>query len=157
MTVLITPKKGHMEIATGLILDQTSPESKYPKMEIPLMVIKLKDMVIDSVEDTETRRLKILKISSKAEGVTLILELPDALCGTLSAGNNVSIIIDSKPVAAGEPLKLYVEGNVFKKTSKEGLEVVGSIGGLRMVLSLLKATPSQISTFDSEKFYLTLK
>jgi hypothetical protein len=121
------------------------------------MVIRFKDTTIDSVEDAETRRLKVLKISSKTEGVALTLELPEALCGTLSVGNNIGIIIDSKPIATGESSKLYVEGNVFKKTDKEGLEVVGSIGGLRLVLSLAKATPSQISTFDSERFYMTLK
>jgi hypothetical protein len=121
------------------------------------MVIKFKDTVIDSVEDAETRRLKILKISSKAEGVTLTLELPEALCGSLAIGDNIGIVIDSKPISTGESSKLYVEGNVFKRLNKDGLEIVGSIGGLRLVLFLAKATPSQSSTFDSEKFYMTIK
>jgi hypothetical protein len=121
------------------------------------MAIRFKDTTIDAVEDTETRRLKILKISSKTEGVTLTLELPEALCGTLAVGNNIGVVIDSKPIASGELSKLYVEGSVFKKLDKEGFEVVGSVGGLRLVLSIAKATPSQISTFDSEKFYMTLK
>jgi hypothetical protein len=121
------------------------------------MTIRFKDTTIDAVEDAETRRLKILKISSKTEGVTLTLELPEALCGTLSVGNNIGVVIDSKPIASGESSKLYVEGSVFKKLDREGFEVVGSVGGLRLVLSIAKATPSQISTFDSEKFYMTLK
>ncbi len=121
------------------------------------MVIRFKDTIIDSVEDAETRRLKILKISSKAEGVTLTLELPEALCGSLTVGDNIGITIDSKPIPAGESSKLYVEGNVFKRVDKEGLEVVGSIGGLRLVLTLAKATPSQSSTFDTDKFYMTIK
>ncbi|PNX52398.1 MAG: hypothetical protein BV458_09775 [Thermoplasmata archaeon M9B2D] len=121
------------------------------------MVIRFKNTIIDAVEDAETRRLKILKISSKAEGVSLTLELPEALCGSLTVGDNIGIIIDSKPIPAGESSKLYVEGNVFKRTNKEGLEVVGSIGGLRLVVTLAKATPSQSSTFDSDKFYMTIK
>jgi hypothetical protein len=151
------PKKLHMEITTGLILDWTSFESKPQNLEISLMVIRFKDTTVDAVEDAETRRLKILKISSKTEGVALTLELPEALCGTLTVGSNIGVVIDSKPIAAGESSKLYIEGNVFKKLDKEGLEVVGSIGGLRLVLSIAKATPSQISTFDSERFYMTLK
>ncbi|PNX52543.1 MAG: hypothetical protein BV458_09030 [Thermoplasmata archaeon M9B2D] len=121
------------------------------------MVIRFKDTIIDSIEDAETRRLKILKISSKAEGITLTLELPEALCGSLTVGDNIGILIDSKPIPAGESSKLYVEGNVFKRVDKEGLEVVGSIGGLRLELTLAKATPSQSSTFDSDKFYMTIK
>ncbi len=121
------------------------------------MVIKFKDTNIDSIEDTETRRLKTLKISSKTEGVTLTLELPEALCGALAVGDKVDVTIDSKPISAGESSKLYVEGNMFKRSGEEKLEVVGSIGGLRLVLNLAKSTPSQSSTFDSEKFYMTLK
>ena len=121
------------------------------------MVIRFKDTTIDSVEDAETRRLKTLKISSRAEGVTLTLELPEALCGSLVVGDNISIVIDSKPIPTGESSKLYVEGNVFKRLNKDGLEVVGSIGGLRLVLVLAKTTPSLSSTFDSEKFYMAIK
>jgi hypothetical protein len=121
------------------------------------MVIRLKETIIDSIEDTETRRLKTLKISSRAEGVTLTVELPEALCSSLGVGDNVSIVIDSKPIPTGESSKLYVEGNVFKKMDKENLEITGSIGGLRLVFTLAKATPSQSSTFDSEKFYMAIK
>jgi hypothetical protein len=120
------------------------------------MVIRLKDAVIDSVDETETRRLKLLKVSSKSEGATFTLELPDALCDTLNTNDSISVVIDSKPIPKGEQAKLYVEGGVFKKNVKEGLEVIGSIGGLRLILSLEKPTPSQSSTFNSDKFFLAI-
>ena len=43
------------------------------------MVIRLTNAVIDSVEETETRRLKLLKVSSKGNGAILSLELPPVL------------------------------------------------------------------------------
>lgn len=121
------------------------------------MVIRLKDAKIDSIEDTETRRLKIIKISSKSEGANLTLELPEALCENMNTDDSVSIIIDSKEIAKGKDSKLYLEGSVFKKNDKEGLEVTGSIGGLRLVVSLAKATTNQASSFDDDKFFLALK
>ena len=120
------------------------------------MVIRLKDAVIDSVDETETRRLKLLKVSSKSEGATFTLELPDALCDTLHTSDSISVVIDSKPIPKGEQARLYVEGNVFKKNLKEDLEVVGSVGGLRLILSLVKPTPSQSGTFSSDKFFLAI-
>ncbi len=120
------------------------------------MVIRLKDAVIDSVEETETRRLKFLKVSSKSDGATLSLELPDALCDTLNTSDSISVVIDSKPIAKGEQAKLYVEGKVFKKMGKDDLEIIGSVGGLRLVLSVSKVTPSQSSTFNSDKFFLAI-
>ena len=120
------------------------------------MVIRLKDAVIDSVEETETAKLKLLKVSSKSDGATLTLELPDALCDTLNANDSISVVIDSKPITKGEQAKLYVEGNVFKKMTKDNLEIVGSVGGLRLVLSVAKATPNQSNTFSSDKFYLAI-
>jgi hypothetical protein len=120
------------------------------------MVIRLKKAVIDSVDETETRRLKILKVSSKSEGATFTLELPDALCDALNTNNSISVVIDSKPIPKGEQAKLYVEGDVFKKNMKEGLEVIGSVGGLRLILSIGKPTPSQNKTFSSDKFFLAI-
>ena len=72
------------------------------------MVIRLKDAVIDSVDDTETRRLKLLKVSSKSEGATFTLELPDALCDALSTNDSISVVIDSKPIPKGEQAKNVV-------------------------------------------------
>jgi hypothetical protein len=121
------------------------------------MVIRLKDTVIESVDDTETRRLKLIKMASKTAGATITLELPEALSGTLSLGETVDIVIDSKEITKGEDSKLYVEGNIFKKSDNEGLDIIGSIGGLRLVLSMKKVTPAQTKTFDSDKFYLAIK
>ena len=121
------------------------------------MVIRIKDTVIESVEDTETRRLKLIKMSSKTDGATITLELPEALSGTMGLGENVSIVIDSKEIVKGEASKLYVEGTIFKKTEADNLEIIGSIGGLRLVLTLQKATPTQMKTFESEKFYMAIK
>ncbi len=120
------------------------------------MVIRLTNAVIDSVEETETRRLKLLKVSSKSNGATLSLELPDALCDTLNTNDSITVVIDSKPITKGEQAKLYVESSVFKKLERNGLEVIGSVGGLRLVLTLEKATPSQSSIFNSEKFFLAI-
>lgn len=120
------------------------------------MVIRLKDVVIESVDDTETRRLKIIKMSSKADGATITLELPEALSGTLSLGETVNVVIDSKEIVKGENSKLYVEGSFFNKTENDGLEIIGSIGGLRLVLTIAKVTPAQTKTFDSPKFYVSI-
>ncbi|MHA1480112.1 MAG: hypothetical protein ACTSQZ_01640 [Candidatus Thorarchaeota archaeon] len=121
------------------------------------MVIRLKDTVIESVDDTETRRLKLIKMSSKTDGATVTLELPEALCGTLSVGETVNVVIDSKEIVKGQDSKLYVEGSIFKKSDSDDLEIIGSIGGLRLVLTLAKATPSQRKTFDSDKFFMAIK
>lgn len=121
------------------------------------MVIRLKDTVIDAIEDTETRRLKLIRMSSKSEGAIVTLELPEALCESMNQGDSVSIVIDSKEIVKGTDSKLYLEGSVFKKSDKEGLEVTGSIGGLKLIVSLAKATSSQASSFDSDKFYFVIK
>jgi len=121
------------------------------------MVIRLKDTLIEAVDDTETRRLKLIKMSSKTAGAALTLELPEALSGTMILGETVSVVIDSKEITKGESSKLYVEGSIFKRSDSDGLEIIGSIGGLRLVLTMAKATPSQQKTFDSEKFYLAIK
>lgn len=121
------------------------------------MVIRLKDTVIESVDDTETRRLKLIKMTSKTDGAIITLELPEALSGTMGVGEIVNVVIDSKEIVKGEDSKLYVEGTVFKKTDNDALEIIGSIGGLRLVLTLAKATSSQIKTFDSDKFYMVIK
>ncbi|MFW9793347.1 MAG: hypothetical protein ACFFEE_03505 [Candidatus Thorarchaeota archaeon] len=116
----------------------------------------MKDAVIDSVEETETRRLKLLKVSSKSDNATLTIELPDALCDSLKTNDSISVVIDSKPITKGDQAKLYIEGSVFKRMGKDDLEIVGSIGGLRLVLSVAKATPSQSNTFSSDKFFLAI-
>jgi hypothetical protein len=121
------------------------------------MVIRIKDTVIESVEDTETRKLKLIKMSSKTDGAAITLELPEALSGTMGLGDTVNIVIDSKEIVKGDASNLYVEGTIFKKTDNDNFEVIGSIGGLRLVLTLTKATPTQMKTFDSDKFYMAIK
>ena len=108
------------------------------------------------MEETETRRLKLLRVSSKTDGATISVELPDALCASMSANQTVDVVIDSKPIAKGDSAKLYLEGTVFKKTEENGLQIVGSIGGLRLVLNLSKVTAVQSKTFDSDRFYMAL-
>ncbi|TFF86906.1 hypothetical protein EU519_00580 [Candidatus Thorarchaeota archaeon] len=116
----------------------------------------MKGTKIDAIEETETRRLKLIKMSSKTGGATLSVELPDVLCATLSEGQSVNLVIDSKPVSKGSSAKLYVEGSVFKKVENDGLQIIGSIGGLRLVLNLNKATSAKSKTFDSDKFYMVV-
>ena len=120
------------------------------------MVVKLKDATIELIEDTDTRMLKLLRIVSKNDGATLTLELPEALCGRLNVQDSIDVVLDSKPILKSEKSKLYVEGTVFKLGGESGLEVVGTIGGLRMVLNLLKATPAKRKTFSTNQFYLMI-
>ena len=146
-----------MVSTVGLIHISLPSVKEYTEIECVFqMVIRLKDAVIDSVEETETRRLKLLKVSSKSESATLTLELPDALCDTLNTNDAITVVIDSKPITKGEQAKLYVESSVFKKLEKNGLEVIGSVGGLRLVLTLSKVTPSQSNIFNSENFFLAI-
>ena len=120
------------------------------------MPVRIKDAVINSIEDTETKKLKILKMASKAEGASLTIELPDALCDPFSVKDLVAIVISSEDIPRGEKAKLYAEGTVFKMNETEGLEVVGTLGGLRFVLNLSSPKPAQRKTFDSEKLFLSL-
>jgi hypothetical protein len=120
------------------------------------MVIRLKNASIDAIEQTETKRLKLLKFSAKDVGTTLSLELPEALCDSFSARDTVDVIIDSKPIVKGEGARLYAQGNVFKVEMEKDLEVVGTLGGLRFVLKLSKPTAAKKKTFDLGSFYIAL-
>ena len=120
------------------------------------MPVKIKDATINSIEATETKKLKILKMVSKTEGASLTIELPDALCDPFNVKDSVAITIDSDEIPRGEKAKLYTEGTVFKMNELEGLEVVGTIGGLRFVMSLASPKPTQRKTFDSERVFLSL-
>ncbi|MFX0044712.1 MAG: hypothetical protein ACFE8Z_02580 [Candidatus Hermodarchaeota archaeon] len=120
------------------------------------MVVRLKNTIIESIEDTETRKLKVLNMVSKEEGARVVLELPEVLCDTMSPKDEVTIVIDSKPITRGPNAKLYAEGKVFRIKEDAGLEVVGAIGGLRLVLTISKPAASQRKTFDSDKFLLAI-
>jgi hypothetical protein len=119
------------------------------------MVIRLKDANIDSIDDTETRRLKKIRVASKTDGVTLELELPEALCSQISKSDTINVIIDSKPIPKGEESKLYLEGETFKQKDNDEFQIIGSIGGLHMMLTLANATPAKKKTFDTAQIFIT--
>ncbi len=121
------------------------------------MPLRIKDATITSIEDTETKRLRILKAVSKEEGVSLSLEVPEALSDPFHVKDVLDIIIDSDEIAKGDKAKLYAEGTVFKvNESASDLSVVATFGGLRLVLEIASPKPAQRKTFDSEKIFLTL-
>jgi hypothetical protein len=118
------------------------------------MVIRLKGASVDSIDDTETRRLKKIKILSKADGATLEMELPDALCAQIDNSETIDVVIDSKPIPKGEESKLYMEGEIFKQKDDDDFQIVGTIGGLRLVLTLANATPAKKKTFDTSQIFI---
>lgn len=120
------------------------------------MPVRIKDAKISSIEDSETKKLKILKMTSKVENATLTVELPDALCDPFSVKDLVAVTIDSEPIASGEKAKLYAEGTVFKIDDSDNLKVVATIGGLRLELDLASPKPTQRKTFDSEKVFFAI-
>ncbi len=121
------------------------------------MVVRLRDAVIESIDDTETKRLRLVQISSKEEGANITLELPEALCDTLNPQDSIVVVIDSKPLARGEKSRLYLESKVFRTSDNGGLNVIGAIGGLRLVVNLTKPTAAQRNTFDSDKVYFMIQ
>ncbi|MFW9931110.1 MAG: hypothetical protein ACFFDR_00430 [Candidatus Thorarchaeota archaeon] len=121
------------------------------------MPLRIKDATITSIEDTETKKLKILKAVSKEEGVTLSLEMPEALCDPFHVKDTIEIVIDSEEIVKGDKAKLYAEGTVFKMDdSSSNLSVVAAFGGLRLVLEIASPKPAQRKIFDSQKVFLTL-
>ncbi|RLI51033.1 MAG: hypothetical protein DRO73_01250 [Candidatus Thorarchaeota archaeon] len=120
------------------------------------MVVRLKGALIEEISETETARLRSIRIGLKPEGAVLTLELPEALCDTFKTREDVNVIIDDKPIARGESARFYGEGRVFKVNREDNFEVIGTIGGLRLDLHLAKPTPSQKKTFDSERFFIAI-
>ena len=120
------------------------------------MPLRVKDATITSVEDTETKKLKILRAVSKEEGVMLSLELPEALCDPFQVKDTIDIVIDSTEITRGDKANLYAEGTVFKMDDSSDLSVVATFGGLRLVLEVSSPKPAQRKIFDSEKIYLSL-
>ena len=118
--------------------------------------MRIKDGTISSIEDAETKKLKILKVTSKLESATLILELPDALCDPFSVKDPITVTISSEPIPRGEKAKLYAEGTVFKINEAENFEVIATIGGLRLEFEIPSPKPTQRKAFDSEKIFLSL-
>ncbi len=120
------------------------------------MVIRLKSALIEQIEDTETRNLKHLRIVATEDGASLMVELPIALCEGLAPNQTVDVVIDGGPIPKGEQSKVYLRGSVFKYAEKKGLHVVGSMGGLRLVLNLPKVTPVRRKTFENGIFYVRI-
>jgi hypothetical protein len=120
------------------------------------MVVRIKGGIIDQIEDTEVKRLKILKMTSQIDKTTLTLELPEALCNVFKSKDPVVIKIDSKPILKGEKAKLYLEGTVFRITNNNDVEIAGTLGGLRFTLSMANPTPAKRKTFESDRLFLMI-
>ncbi len=120
------------------------------------MVVRLKNATIESIEDTETKKLKVVKVDAKEDGAQITLELPEVLWAAMNPRDKVTVIIDSKPIARGESAKLYAESKVFRIREDNGIEVIGTVGGLRMTLDISSPTAAQRKTFDSGKFLIAI-
>ena len=120
------------------------------------MVIRIKGGTIDQIEDTETKHLKVLKISSQTEKVMFTLELPEALCNVFKSHDDVDVKIDSKPILKGEKAKLYVEGTIFRIIDNDKMEVTGTLGGLRLTIAIGNPTPAKRKTFESDRLFLMI-
>ncbi|MHA2602322.1 MAG: hypothetical protein AM324_009355 [Candidatus Thorarchaeota archaeon SMTZ1-83] len=120
------------------------------------MVVRLKNATVESIEDTETKRLKVVKLNAKEEGARISLELPEVLCAAMSPRDKVTVIIDTKPITRGESARLYAEGKVFRIRDDDGVEVTSTVGGLRMTLDISSPTAAQRKTFDSDRFLIAI-
>ena len=120
------------------------------------MVVRIKGGIIDQIEDTETKRLKFLRISAPPEKMTLIIELPEALCSVFESQDTVDIKIDSKPMLKGEKAKLYAEGKVFRIINNDEMEIIGTLGGLRLTISIGNPTPAKRKTFESDRLFIII-
>ena len=120
------------------------------------MVVRLKNGIIDSIEETENKRLRIVKISSKDEGIKLTLEIPEALSETLDKRKSIDAILDSKKIVRSKLATLYMEGTIFNIEKNDGIQVIGTVGGLRLEISIPKPTPAQNKTFGPGKLYLMI-
>lgn len=121
------------------------------------MPLRIKDASITSLEDAETKRLKLLKMISKETEATLSLELPRVLSDSFKVKDVVSVIIDSEEITRGDKSMLYAEGTIFKVNEESSnLSVVSTFGGLRFVLEMSSPKPSQRKIFESEKIFLAI-
>jgi hypothetical protein len=125
---------------------------------MPNMPLRIKDTTIVSIEETETKKMKILRMASKAEEMNLSLEVPEALSEPFHVKDNVIVTIDSEEISRGEKTKLYLEGTIFRINETSGLSVVAGFGGLRLVLDMASPKPTQSKIFSSGKtIFLTLE
>ncbi|NHI83232.1 MAG: hypothetical protein EAX81_02865 [Candidatus Thorarchaeota archaeon] len=121
------------------------------------MVVRLKNTVIESIEDADTKRLKLIHIVSKDEGAAITLELPEALCETLNTNDSVTVTLDSKALTKGENSRLYMEARVFRTDGEDELNVIAAAGGLRLTLLMNKPTTVQKATFDADKLFFVIQ
>ena len=120
------------------------------------MVVKLENAKIESMEETETKNLRLLEISSREGKAKLTLELPEVLCETLDSEEPVDVHFSPRETKRGSQSSIYAKGTIFKMKGNEDLRVVGSIGGLRMVLSIKGASSTERRSFESEEFYIAI-
>ncbi|TFG26234.1 hypothetical protein EU528_14740 [Candidatus Thorarchaeota archaeon] len=121
------------------------------------MVVRLTKTIIESIDDTDTKRLKLIRIVSKDEGAVITLELPEVLCETLKANDAVAVTMDKKEMKKGEKSKLYMEGKVFRTSEGDDLNVIATAGGLRLTVSISKPTAAQKTTFDTDKLFFVIQ
>ncbi len=120
------------------------------------MAIRIKGSKLDSIEETETKGLMMLSITEKSEGLEMTLEVPEALANQFDAKENLDIVIDDSPISNGDEAKFYAEGNVFKARLEEGIQAVGTFGGLRLVLEMEKVTAAKKRIFTGNRIYIAI-
>ncbi|MFO7837176.1 MAG: hypothetical protein R6V83_11005 [Candidatus Thorarchaeota archaeon] len=120
------------------------------------MVVKLENAVIESMEETETKNLRLLEITSEGGNARLSLELPEVLCETLDQEKPIDVHISPRETKKGSRSNIYAKGTIFKLEDEEELRVVGSIGGLRLVVSIEDASSTEKRSFESGEFYIAI-
>ncbi len=121
------------------------------------LVVRIRNATIEQIRGLETRRVKELTMVSGGQGVSLALELPDALCEGFKQKETTTVLVDAEPISKGDDARFYAEASVFKITTDAGqLHVVSTIGGLRVAITFVKPTPSQKRVFSSGKFYIAI-
>ncbi|MBD3405586.1 MAG: hypothetical protein GF411_05565 [Candidatus Lokiarchaeota archaeon] len=121
------------------------------------MAIRLNSSIVETIEDTETKKLKLIKIRDKEVDASIELELPKALSDTFQIKEEVSVVIDSEEIPKGESARLYGEGTIFKMKHEEPFEVVATLGGLRLIIEITKPKKSQTKAFEKHNFFIAIK
>ncbi len=120
------------------------------------MVVILKDVTVESINETEVKKLKIIRGVSNSVGVRFSLELPEVFSSRLRVGENIEIHIDKAPIPAGDRAKIHGEGTVFRIKGENPFELIATVGGLRLILTAPQFTESERSTFEGGRFYFAL-
>ncbi len=112
--------------------------------------------VVESIDETETRRLKRIKIVSRDGGMTVLMELPEALCESIGENQEIEVTIETDGSADAEGTRLYVRGTVFRRKGTHTNEIVGSVGGLRVILIFAEPIPFMTEILEKGVFYLAI-